>query len=168
MESCVITGFTGTSIAQGNGIFFNAASGKLFVQDTIVRNVGNVGVWVQPTAGGVSASIDHCRFENDRLGSVTDFGASTTICDSTISGNSGEGLLAQYGGELNIENCQVANNPLGIESYTGSIVRVSNTTVTDNSYALIASGTATILSRGNNTVEGNGTDETFTGTYSAK
>jgi hypothetical protein len=99
---------------------------------------------------------------------ASDFNAATTIRDSVASGSSLTGLLAQGGGELNIENCLAANNNNGIASVTdGSTVRVSNTTVTDNVTGL-AAGNGMLLSRGNNTVQGNGRHGSFTGTFPAE
>ena len=76
----------------------------------------------------------------------------------------------ENGGELNAEGCLVANNYYeGLASLTaGTVLRVSNCTVTDNDTGLFADVTSSLLSRSNNTVEGNGTDGSFTGTYSAK
>ena len=48
------------------------------------------------------------------------------------------------------------------------VVRVSNTTVTDSTGSGVASTSGQILSRGNNTVEGNATNGIFTGTFMAK
>jgi hypothetical protein len=99
---------------------------------------------------------------------VSDFNAATTIRDSVASGSSVTGLVGEGGGELNIENCLAANNNNGIASVTdGSTVRVSNTTVTDNVTGL-AAGNGMLLSRGNNTVQGNGTHGSFTGTFPAE
>jgi hypothetical protein len=48
-------------------------------------------------------------------------------------------------------------------------VRVSNSTVTDNQFGLSQTGPAVLLSRGNNTVEGNGANTLGTiGSYTAK
>ncbi len=72
---------------------------------------------------------------------------------------------------MNVENCLVTNNGgTGIFSYQNggtTTVRVSNTTVTDNATG-VANFVGQILSRGNNTVEGNGANGAFTGTFTAK
>jgi len=97
-----------------------------------------------------------------------------TVRDSVASGNAGPGFGADQnppapgGGELNIENCLAANNLIGIVSYPFSLVRVSNTTVTDNATGLFIEDPGSLLSRGNNTVEGNATNGSFTSIYSAK
>jgi hypothetical protein len=167
VESCVITGFTGGDAGHGNGVFFGSA-GNLFVKDAIVRGNGFVGIFVAPASGTAKASIEHCRLEGNAFGLDSYTNAATTVRDSVASGNVNEGFLAEHGGELNIESCVAANNGIGILSgvVPAALVRVSNTTVTDNATGLFASGS--LLSRSNNTVEGNGTDGTFSGTYLAK
>jgi hypothetical protein len=165
VESCVITGFTGGGPTQGNGIAFGSA-GNLFVKDTIVRGNGNVGIFVIPASGTAKASIDHCRSDGNGFGLDSSGNAVTTVRDSAVSGNGNFGFLAENGGELNIENCVSATNFFGIGSTGASTVRVSNSTVTDNTLGLDPS--STLLSRGNNTVEGNTTNGASSGFYSAK
>ena len=170
VESCVITGFAG-AYSIGNGIYFNSA-GQLFVKDTIIRGNGSFGIWVLPSSGTAQASVDHCRLEGNIHGLVSDASSATaqaTINDSVASGNSGSGLYAQFGGELNAEGCLVANNGgIGLISHdAGSTLRASNCTVTDNVYGVYADGGGSILSRSNNTVQGNLVKGSFTGTYSA-
>jgi hypothetical protein len=166
VENCVIAAFP-----NGNGIFFGSA-GQLFVKDTIIRGIGGPGIWVGPASGTAQASVDRCRLEQNGFGLVTDneFGgtAKATIRDSVASGNSGAGLDAEFGSELNAEQCLVANNILGLDSYgTGSILQASNCTVTDNSTGLYIYAGGSLLSRQNNTVQGNATKGSFTGTFLA-
>ena len=168
VESCVLTGFTGTG-ATGSGIYMTA-SGNLFVKDTLIRGNGNEGIWIIPASGTVKASINHCRIEgNQFFGLVSELGVQATVQNSVASGNGSAGFLAENGGEINIENCVAANNGTGIESDgAGTTTRVSDTTVTDNGNGLVAMTTGALLSRGNNTVEGNTTNGAFTSTYTAK
>ena len=64
----------------------------------------------------------------------------------------------------------LTNNNNGIASQgTGSLARVSNSTVTDNTLGIgsFAPGPGSILSRGNNTVAGNTSNGSFTGSFLA-
>jgi hypothetical protein len=164
VESCVIAGFAGS----GKGIFF-ASAGELFVKDTVVRGNGNTGVFVAPSSGTARASLDHCRLEqNGSCGLDAFSSASVTVRDSVASGNTGRGMLAEFGGELNAEGCLVATNGTGLESDgASSILRASNCVVTDNGTGLVTSAGGALVSRSNNTVQGNTTKGTFTTTYSA-
>jgi parallel beta-helix repeat protein len=97
---------------------------------------------------------------------VTGAGHVATVRDTTATGMTQQGFVADSGGELNIESCVAANNAIGISCVGSSTVRVSNTTVTDNGTGIDPLGN--VLSRGNNTVEGNATNGTFTAGYAAK
>src|ERR1017187_3071398 len=168
VESCVITGFAGVG-ASGNGIYFTSA-GQLFVKDSIIRGNREVGIWVIPSSGAAQASVDHCRLEQNRYGLISDAStgpAKATIRDSVASGNDLSGLVAEGGGaELNAEGCLVANNGYGlVVDAPSDVLRASNCTVTDNGTGLFTGGS--LLSRSNNTVQGNTTKGAFTGTYSA-
>lgn len=164
VENCVIAGFAGS----GKGIFF-ASAGELFVKDTVVRANGNNGIFVAPSSGFARASLDHCRLEqNGSCGLDAYANASVTVRDSVTSGNTGRGMLAEFGGELNAEGCLVATNGIGLESDGGgSILRASNCVVTDNGTGLVTSTGGGLVSRSNNTVQGNTTKGSFTTTYSA-
>jgi hypothetical protein len=151
-----------------SGIDFKAAGGQLFVKDTIVRGNGLTGIWVRPSSGAAKASIEHCRIEANQNGLFCEVNAVATVRDSVLSGNGAAacGAESNSSAELNVESCLIANNTNGINP-NGGVIRVSNTTVTDNGVGLMT-GTGSTLTRGNNTVEGNATNGTFTGTYSAK
>jgi uncharacterized repeat protein (TIGR01451 family) len=170
VENCVVNGFA------GYGINFVAA-GQLFVKDTLVRNSAG-GLFIQSSAGAASASVDRCRFENNSDSGVqVGDNAAATIRQSVVA-NGGYGFIARAinGGalaELNLEGCTVTNNGTGIMAGGGagtSVIRVSNSSVTGNGRGLIADVNGSLLSRGNNTVEGNapGGDGVFTGTILGK
>lgn len=171
VENCVIDGFSA-------GINFTSP-GKLFVLDTIIRNCSGAGITLTPNSGTLLAAIDHSRLDKNSTGlSVGGLGAVTvkaSIKDSIAVGQGNVGLRADTstGGvsELNVENCLVANNGgTGIFSFQNggvTTVRVSNTTVTDNAVG-INNNVGQILSRSNNTVEGNTANGAFSGTYTAK
>ena len=152
VENCIIFGFT-----SGSGIHvpLRHVGALLYVIDTICRR-NNVGVF--SNAG--RASLDHVRLEQNVYGLFVS-GSETrgSIANSVASGNA-YGLEGD-GGELNIEGCLVANNVgSGITSATGATVRISNSTVTNNGTGLHNyNSTGTLLSRGNNTVQGNTTNK---------
>jgi Periplasmic copper-binding protein (NosD) len=169
VENCVINGFF-------LGITYTSGAGRLFVTDTIVRNCGG-GIVVQ-AANSVQppsqATIEHCRFDNNRLGVRAAFNTRVTVRDSIFSGSDssapGFGLLADSApprtfAELNVENCLVSGfKDFGIFADTNSRIRVSNSTITNNGTGVSSSGNGIISSRGNNTLEGNG----FNGVFNAQ
>jgi hypothetical protein len=162
IENCVVANFSG-SFPNGIGIYFTTG-GTFVVQDTLVRNNGFVGIWVNPTSGTATASFEHCKIEGNTFGlSVISTGNVATATNCIAVGNSAYGFGAEGGGELNLDNCVSSNNGEGVSSIS-STVRVSGTTVTDNGVGLSGSS---LLSRQNNTVQGNTTKGAFTGTFTA-
>ena len=148
VENCIINGFT-----NGYGIFVPPGAGglaRLFVKDTICRR-NFTGVRCE--AG--RASLDHVRLEqnaNTALSAVS--GSKVSIANSVASGNTTGLHSSGSAGELNIEACLVANTVFsGILSQSGATVRVSNSTVTNNGTGL--NNNSTLVSRLNNTVQGN-------------
>ena len=161
VENCIIHGFTG-----GAGIVVSSSAGesaRLYVKDTICRR-NNLGIRCNAGRG----SLDHVRLEQNATGLlVAGSGTQVSIANSVASGNTFYGLFGNGSAELNIEDCLVANNPSrGINSDGGATVRVSNSTVTNNGFGLYNG--ATLLSRLNNTVQGNTANKSGTiGSFAA-
>ena len=178
IEGCVVNGFS----SSGNtpGVAFQGA-GKLEVKDSIIRGNGD-GIDVVPASGSALATIDQVRLEgNLNDGLVAGHGSMVTVRNSVASGNSNIGFLALTSSsataEMNIENCVASNSAnlsgsgIAAQSLSTGVatVRVSSSMVTHNQFGLSQSGPAVLLSRGNNTVEGNTTNLSGTiGSYTAK
>jgi hypothetical protein len=176
VENCVISGF------QGEGISF-AFAGELFVRDTALKGKSVatnpsagifpsfVGIRIRADSGLAKASIERTRVEGFNNGIRAEENTLVTIRD-TVAVSNGTGFTSipavkNTNTEMNLENCVVANNSEGIVSggLEGvSIVRVSNSTITNNNIAL----NGAIISRGNNTVEGNTVGQSFSGTFLPK
>ena len=163
VENCVINGIdSGTAIDCSSTV-------NLFVKDTIIR-ANESGI---VTHAGSMASLERVRLEGNATGIDVDSGVAS-ISNSVVSGNTNIGIFATFtagnpaAGEINVESCLVANNNLGIVSREGATVRLSNSTVTDNSTGLFQGPGSKVLSRVNNTIEGNAAGNTAPGTYSAK
>ena len=69
-----------------------------------------------------------------------------------------------------VENTLATNNTIaGIRAGDVAVVRVANSVIVNNSTGLLQRDSAVLLSRGDNTVEGNGTDLSGTvGLYSPR
>jgi hypothetical protein len=160
VDRCVIHGITGVS-----GILFSTA-GRLSVQDTEVRDCGFAGIDVSPgSLGPATAVITKCRlFRNPQFGVRSGDNATVAVSDSILAWN-GAGVTAWpqlgSGAELNVENCIIHGNKFyGVENVGtgtsgGGIVRVADSVITDGELGLAATLGSTILTRGDNTVEGN-------------
>jgi hypothetical protein len=173
VENCAVNGFS-----SGFGIILEAPA-SMDVKDSIFRG-DNTAIAVETPSGTAVVLLDGVLMEGNGIstGGLLAFHRSrVTVRNSLASGN-GFGFLGQSStaqdAELNIENCIASNNIFGIRTVATSTgvarVRVSNSTVTDNSTGLSNNGApALLLTRGNNTVEGNGSDTSGTiGSYTAK
>jgi hypothetical protein len=164
VEDCEMSGFTRNGFAYRGGR-------QLFVKDTIVRD-NSFGIHVN--GPGARASLDRVRFENTGEG-LSVWSGIVSVRDSVMSGNHTgiqSGSADGYA-EINVTSCLVTNNDRGVRALPlggqGSLLRIAGSTVTNNTSGLLQGGLGVLLSRGDNTVEGNVTDLVGTiGTYSPK
>jgi hypothetical protein len=167
IENCVFHGWN-TSLNF-------TASGKLNVSDTTVRDNATYGIYLNAPGGAISASFERTRFLGNNYGMWVGSGAKATIKGGVVAGNSIGIYTASNDGtnpETTIEGSAVSNNTSWGVASVGAVLattRVSNTTVTNNGTGLYQSGSGALVSRTNNTVEGNSSDTAGTiGTFVAK
>jgi hypothetical protein len=180
VENCVVRGPGG---GDEGLLFFPATTSNLYVTDsTFTGNGAGIFASISLPSGSptVFATIDHVNFNGNGAGLIVSDLSKVNLRDSVISGSTS--VAIQFGSsiatgitvELNIEKCLLTSSFIGVSAAvvdgdTG-IVRISNSTVTDNSVVGLVQGpNITLLSRGNNTIQGNGMDVSGTlGTYTAK
>jgi hypothetical protein len=178
VESCVINGFSSSGISLSRST--TGETTELLIKDTMIRDGGSHGIVIGNTGSGslITASLDNCRMEkNGGTGLLARDNSRVTIRNS-LAANNGTGFAAQAATsgllvELNLENCIATNNGTGLYAGGGSgssTLRVSNATITNNSVNGVSVATnASILSRGNNTLEGNADGNSFpAGGYNPK
>lgn len=165
VENCVIHGF----VSYGLLIDSLANSGiQTLVKDTIMRNNNANDV------GAGKAIFENCRFEKHSFGSLIVFnGAKATVHNCVVAGNSFRGLTSSNAGSQIMVEVVKSRKRHRYQGRRQGQVRVSNSVITNNTTGLEAFTGGTLLSRlssgvATNTVEDNGTDGVFTGTYSAK
>ena len=107
VENCVIANMTGIGI--------NQAKGLLEVKDTIVRNNGNIGVYV--TAPG-EANLDHVRLEANNTGLAAELGGWVAIQDSIVTGSPNIGIVVTNTttahSQVTISRSLISSNNYGI------------------------------------------------------
>ena len=184
VENCLISGFS------NNGVNF-ARNGTLFISNTTIRQSGSDGIlidgspassasidhallernlyglvvenaavairdsvasanvsvafWALASAAGATAdlSADHCQATGNNYG--------------FYSGNGGGGTAL-----LMVSNSLASSNTLyGVLANLNGTVRASNNTVSRNNIGFFQFGTGVFRSRGNNSVDGNTSMETF-------
>jgi hypothetical protein len=175
VENCVVNGFNNSGGFGGaSGLIFAPVgnSSALDVKDsTFTGNFNGIQVLA------ANAAIEHVRLEGNNIGLLAAASSIVAIRNS-LAANNFEGLKAtaasSANAELDIESCIASNNINGVAALSPSTgvatVRVSNSTVTANVAGLVNNGSpAVLLSRTNNTVEGNNQDFSGTiGSYTAK
>lgn len=154
IENCIVGGFASI------GIWYGAPNSSFFVKDTISRR-NDDGILMFDG----KVSIDHCRFEANKLIGVNVDGADVTVRDSVSTGNLFDGFSV---GSLGLENsvlqainCVSASNGRdGFSSSkmgTGSVTaRLASCAVTENAAVGLHVDTGVVFeSLGNNLVRGN-------------
>lgn len=172
VEGCIIDGYA-------FGIWaVTPTPALLSVSDTIVRSC-SFGASFGSASTMMRGSFDRCRFEESISGLLLQENGIGVVRDSVFTGMQAVGVAASAGPSgtgvmLNLENCLIAyNEDIGILSSGrnggSATVRISNCTVAGNDTGVLASQGGVVLSRGNNTIEGNATNVSGTlGAYPAR
>jgi hypothetical protein len=165
VEGCLIHGFS------GDGIDANlAANGNLKVLDTLIEDVDGDGIRVGTAAGfQLLATIDRTRVMN-----ATGDGFEATdrvralITNSTFAHNTNAGIKTSGTDSLlNIDDVSVSYSLVGMESSSGSELRVSDSIIAQNATGL-STPAGSILSFQGNSLMGNTTAGAFSGVATSK
>src|SRR5262249_51445402 len=111
------------------------------------------------------------RIEHNAAGFICDANAACSIRESALAQNTGSAVGAQnaFTSEVTVEDCLITGNGTGASASVNGTLRIADSCVSDNGTGLAQSGGGTLLSRVDNTVEGNTTDTSGTiGTFSSK
>lgn len=146
----------------GNGIFDgrNLVGAKLFISDTTVSNNAATGINLAPIGGTLDVTVDRVRVENNVNIGFASSGSfcKVTITESVFSGQTGSGVFAAGGTQINLTRCTTSHNQHGIHSEGGSTVAITDVTITNNTNNSLDISGGSVLSYGNNYIRGNGTD----------
>jgi hypothetical protein len=165
VENCTINDFSqaGINVAPTTG------NVRVFVTDSIIRNNNPVGgssfggIFIHPTSPAtVRGTFENVRVAQNFHGIRLQGASNVSMRNSSSTENTGNGvlLITPSATRLNLDGCNVSGNGNGIRSEgAGSIVRIANTLITDNSGSgLFQVSSGLIDSFGNNRIEGNGTN----------
>ena len=158
IEDCLIDGnFAGAARGISDE---RTGGGELYVSNTTVRNVGQIGITINP-AGGVAgqridATLDNVRVQNASLGVTFGNNVRAMVNRSVFSGNSVAGIAVGSTlapAELNLSNNAISNNGTGVLNAGGTVtIRLANNDISFNGTA-ISGATQTHV---NNRLQGNG------------
>ena len=163
IEETVIDGFT------QQGIFDNrsTAGGQLYISNTIVRNTTQSAVALLPSGGGsIVAMINNtlAQGSSSNSGFAFDGNSKGIIRNSFATGNTGSGFFANSAtAEMTIDNSVGSHNGTGITATGGAVVRLLNSTLTNNTTSIPVAGQPLVQSNGQNVISGNGTNNLPTG-----
>ena len=145
VERCVIHGYT-------NGIHGNEGTRELSVLDRIVRDNEVFGILVAAVESRLT--VNNSQVKNNNRGISVD-GGRAAINRSTASGNGNVAFEVINGGTMMVESSLIHANGHGLRVDGGeSVMRVSNSTITDNAVGLNKIF-GDIETRVNNTLRGN-------------
>jgi hypothetical protein len=136
--------------------------GTLTMRDSVASNQIVHAVWARALNGVVNLTIENSTIT---LTGFTAGGSGIIVGDPSAPRNRVR---------MSVSNSTVTHNATGISVLPSTTaadkttVWVSNTTIARNNSGVVHSGGVDVLSRGNNTLEGNDTNGDFTGGFSAK
>jgi hypothetical protein len=167
IRDCVIRNFTGSGINFGPT---SSSSTQFNVSNTLVSDNGFGGINIEPANGGsMGGVLSHVDIESNVGAGLTVESSNPvtniTVTDSVASNNTGVGIMAaDSGGIVNVmvRDSTIANNGSdGLDAAsTGTTIRVTRSTITGNATGWTNTGGATVLSYGDNNIDGNGSVNT--------
>lgn len=164
VEKCSISGFTNRGI---DVVFTGTGSGALTVVDTSVANVGVVGIRVDNSVGASSPSalLDNVQISKSTIGFDVLKSGVATISNSSVSDVTNQAVVAENSAVVNATDCVLTRNGTGIAAFNaGSTIRISNSSIFNNTVGVSVAGGGIGDTFGNNAVFGNGTN--FVGSIS--
>lgn len=172
------------SKTTGNGLFFQPnGTGKLVITNSIFTGAGNgtagAGIRIAPQPGGTAqVSIKNSSISGNTFGIAVDGSNSTgginaSIVDTLMSANVNDGVVATTSASgapvgILISNSQSHINGFGVRSIGNATVRVDNSRIIGNGTGILALSGGALLTVGNNVVEANAVNGTFTGSFGLK
>ena len=130
VENSVIDGMTTRGISDER-----ASGGKLFVNNTMIRNIGQSGIVTLPSSGStkIDSLISNSQVKNAAgAGVAINNGGKSMIVNSAFSGGN-IGIDAEGAGtEVTADHVTVSSNNTGFFTGSGGVIRLSNSNVSFN------------------------------------
>jgi hypothetical protein len=159
VEDCLLDGnFAGNARGISDE---RIGGGELYVNNTTVRNMGSVGIFISPGNGTVAgqridASFDNIRIQNSFLGLAVGASGRAMVNRSVFSGNSQSGIAAGSAlaaVEVNVTGSAISNNNIGVQNSGGTTtIRVDDNNIAFNVTAI----SGATFSHSSNRIQGNG------------
>jgi len=132
-----------------------SGGGELYVANSTVRNIGNQGVYVNPSAGAslglkISVLIDNIRVENCGTGYFASSAVSTLIRNSVFSGNTGAGVYGEGPfafSDILVASSLINGNGTGVQTPGSSTIRLSDTDIISNGTGITGTSYSYVTNR---------------------
>ena len=148
IENCALYGFAGNAVDVAK-----TASGEVYVSNTYITKT-NKGVFLSTTAGFITAFINDTMIVNATTNGVESAsnGIFTTVDNSTIVSAGANGIVVSAGnGQINVGNSEVTGNVTAVNAaITGSIIRISDNLIYNNTTDIAFVAGATIQTNNTN------------------
>src|SRR5262245_18987042 len=140
------------------GVFDQRTAGSLAIKDTVVSNNTQTGILALP--GGASTlkvNLDRVQMHgNGNAGIALTSGVQGVVNNSLATSNV-HGFFADSNSVLNVDHSAAfGNTSTGINAQTGATIRLFDSTIASNATGLSATSGGSILSYGQNRIDGNG------------
>ena len=164
VENVHIMNFSGDGIRMATN-----TAGRLIVADTNIKDCGGDGIELAGTnAANNAVTIENVKITKCANGLKVSNRATVAVSNSLISNNTATGTSAAVistsavvgGALIDLENCQINLNSVGVQPNTGNVIRLSNVHMTGNGNALNFNS-GTIGTYNNNRIFGNAAGENF-------
>jgi parallel beta helix pectate lyase-like protein len=152
-----------THAYANSGNSFNAESNTspttFVIENSSVAGIGGSSQGIR--LGDTIAAVHNTIISGMHYGIVAGMGAVASVETCLISKNAIAGITVAGGADVSVSNSTIADNNGGGITVTDGVVRVSHCTITRNSVGLNNLG-GTLLSAGDNTVDGNSSQSSGT------
>lgn len=142
---------------------------RLYVSETKIRNNGGHGINFFNSGAGSSLHIaDSYIVDNTQNGVNLASTTESSIFGTQITGNATGIVIATVAaaGDVAVMNCLISGNTTGISAGTGATIRISGNMISGNVTGIAAGGS--IISSGNNAINGNTTNGAPTSTIATQ
>jgi hypothetical protein len=168
VQNSVLHNLTATGIQ-----FLPNSPSALFMSSTLVADIGNTAIQIEPkTSGTVTAVLRQMEVHNNVYGIYVvggDDGPAGTmnavVSTSSFSGSSATAVVSQTQAgaatSVMVRNCSIANNLFGVAAVTtGAILRLAQSAIAGNGTGWFINNGGSLVSYGDNDIDGNGGGQT--------
>ena len=158
VENCVIRNMSN----DGINVYNSVGMVQLLISNSLVANNGFYGIFVFPKGtAGATATFNRVEVSSNTQGNIvleadkTSGIVSGTAVDSISLGSDGAGYEVYGPATLNVFRSVASYNGAGLDAELGGTIRLQQSMVTGSNFGWLAQTGGSVLSYGNNSIDGN-------------